>query len=311
MDLSFGPNKKISIIIPTRILNEITKNNILVFEEVFGLLNIEFEIIVVSNNPDDLNFKSARVFIDNHNNAAISRNIGISKSFVEEGIFIFLDDDIVIEKKKLNELLNCIWEDNTIAILAPYLTGFYLENNFRLNKGSRLFYSWLSGTKKNNYIDIQGKSFYSYNFSPLYSESINRAQWATGGFLIFNNFHKCSINFESDIFNSSYYLEDFFITHEFFVKGIDIKIVPIIFEHLYLYKKTRVPCKETFIKCYNTELNRLKIEYINIRRTNETILKFKSSLIVFYLYRLKALTFKNFIELFAVIYLCLWKNRKY
>lgn len=312
MDVSFGHNKNIAVIIPTRCLNEITINNTLVLKEVFSNKDIGFEIIIVSNNPDDKTVEGVNIYYDNHCNAAISRNLGLSKCKIQDGIFILLDDDIVLEPDKFNNLINDVIQKESEEILAPYLSSFYLKEDYKFNKGIAWFYSWLSGKEMKNYQDVQGKSFYSYNFSPLYMGKENLVEWATGGFLIFNNFNKDKIRFDTNIFSKFYHLEDFFITHELFVKGIRINLLPIIFTHVHLssiYKKTTF--KGYFNVCLNLEINRLKIEYINIKRTDETIWKFKVSLFLFYLYRLKALTNKNLAEFLAIIYLCLCRYRKY
>ena len=311
MDLSFGHSNNIAIIIPTRRINEITKGNIQVFQEVFSSQKKRFEIIIVSNCKDDIEIDGVNIYYDNHNNAAISRNLGLAKSKMQIGIFLLLDDDIIIETDKFISLINKLNENENEEILAPYLSSFYLKEDYKFNKGIAWFYSWLSGKNIKSYRDVQGKSFYSYNFSPLYMDKENLVEWATGGFLVFNNFNKDNIRFDTGIFSKFYQLEDFFITHELFVKGVKINLIPIIFTHVHLssiFKKTSF--KAYFTVCLNLEINRLKIEYINIERTNETIGKFKVSLFLFYFYRLKSLTIKSVAEFLAIIYLCLSRNRK-
>jgi hypothetical protein len=312
MGVSFGHKKNIVVIIPTRELNEVTKNNLYIINRVFIKYNIIFEIIIVSNCHEDCLFEGVNIYYDNNLNAAISRNLGLSKCKISEGVFIFLDDDIIIDFYKFSNLVSYIIQNNNSEILAPYLSGFFLKEDYKFSKGISWFYSWLSTKKIANYHDLQGKTFYSYNFSPLYVDNENFVEWATGGFLIFNKFNKDQIQFDTNIFGKFYHLEDFFLTHELFVKGIKIKLLPIVFTHVHLpsfYKKNTF--KYYFNLCFKMEINRLKIQFLNITRTNETIWKFKLSLFFFYLYRLKGFSKKNFAEFLAIIYLCLFRNRKY
>lgn len=306
MSLEYG-HRVISIIIPTRQINKIVLKSISIIQKCFLNKEMNYEINVISNKINDTPLKNCNIYYDNRNNAAISRNIGLTKSRFDSGIYIFIDDDIIIEEDKFNNILEYLTQTSGKYILAPYLTGYFLKQNFKFSKANKLFYSWLFGSKIEDYNGIQGKSVYAYNFSPIFKDKMNDVEWATGGFLIFNNFKREECFFEKKIFDKSYHLEDYFLTYSHFLSGIPIRMIPISFTHINLnnIKKT---LKQSFYEVYKLELNRLKIFKLHQKNSIRTILKFKISLLLFYIYRLKNLKLQNFIAFLAVLSLAIWES---
>jgi hypothetical protein len=296
-------------VFPTRKINLTMVESINTLQVCLNELNFKYEINIVSNTLNDIFVEGCNVYYDGSNNAAISRNIGILNSNIDHGDFFLIDDDIVLDKNNLFKLFQYLKVNEGTYILAPYLSGFYLNKNYKFNLGNRLFYSWIFGYKVDDYLCIQGKSVYSYNFPPIFLDKINKVDWATGGFLVFKGFDKKNCLFDLCLFRKFYFLEDYFLTYSNNLKGVQVIMLPICFTHLYLNSNDK-SIKILIYEVFNLESNRLKIFLTNKKNTNESLLKFKFSLILFYFYRLKEFKIKNIVSFFTVLYLCLFNIRK-
>ncbi|MBK8521418.1 MAG: hypothetical protein IPL54_11305 [Chitinophagaceae bacterium] len=101
MVLESGHKQTVSVVIPTRKLNEITRNNLLLLISIFKELNIEHELILVSNRATDPKIDGVNSYYDDKNNAAFSRDAGIRNCSFDKSTYFFLDDDIILENGKI------------------------------------------------------------------------------------------------------------------------------------------------------------------------------------------------------------------
>lgn len=310
MVLESGHREDICVVIPTRKLNDITLENIRLFSIYFIKKGLKFQIIVVSNNDSEKKYPNFHVYLSSIKNAAISRNLGIQNSSINTGTFIYLDDDIILDEINLNKYLELVFAENNKSILAPYITGHVIEENYRFSKLLVKYYTWISRSRVFDYNDIQGKSLYSFCFPPVFSRNFNSVEWIPGGFMTFRRFDKSDVLFDLSLFGKNYYMEDYYLSNKNFLAGIPISMLPIIFEHKINYDKFDNNFKKKFKEICRVEMNRLKIHRIRSKITKESVLRFKTILLLNYLYKLKAFRIRDFASLSAVIYLLLCNPKK-
>jgi hypothetical protein len=310
MDSKFGHRLPILVVIPTRKLNSITLNNIEIFYDYFCSKKLVGEIIVVSNSDEEDEKKSYRIIHNTRKNAAVSRNLGVKYSEIKHGLFVYLDDDIILDSLQLNSFFDYLLSSDKQEIFAPYISGLFLENNYEFGFFVKKYYSWLLNQEINKYSDIQGKSIFCFNYPPIKKSVNNSVEWIPGGFMVFRNFSKNDVYFDENIFDFSYYMEDFFLSNIHFLNGIPITVSPFVFQHQLLYDKLHSKPKVKFKEIYLTERNRMIIQRERSNYTKESMTKYKFIVALNYIYRLKGFKLENLVSLIAIIYLFVWKSRK-
>ncbi|MEK6855956.1 MAG: glycosyltransferase [Nanoarchaeota archaeon] len=127
---------KVSIIIPVKEINDYILEFVpIILKQDFK----DFEILILPDKFDKLNFAKTKVIATGHIGPAEKRDIGVKKSKGE--IIAFIDDDAYPEKGWLSEAVK-IFEDEKIGIVGgPNLTP-EKSNRFQVVSGEALT-SWL------------------------------------------------------------------------------------------------------------------------------------------------------------------------
>jgi GT2 family glycosyltransferase len=140
---------------------------------------------------------------------------------------IFSDDDIGFTDASFTEFItiaNLLSADNTAcAGFAPLLTGLYINNTFGFYSSTiyKLFYK----------SDFYGKFFSpGINIGPKRSATPYRVNWFMSGFMMFR--YEVLQNIEFDTFFMGYSVfEDVDFSYRLNNSGINLMILPLIFEH--------------------------------------------------------------------------------
>ncbi len=306
--------KIVTLVIPTRSICDVTLNNLQIISELNYFEKFDLFVVIVTNNIYDLGYEkhlkdSIKILHNEKMNAAISRNIGIENSRENTNSYIFLDDDIVFDVEKTKILFESLEFSPEKTIFAPYIEGHYIATDYMLNPVLCMYYSWIFGYTIKSYGDIQGKTAFGLTFPPLFSSDENLVQWIPGGCMIFNQFEKKEVFFDERIFCTNYQLEDFYLSHSLFLKGYEIKMIPISLNHNTSFQKKS---KYTVFKRHiSVEKNRKLIFEILKKNKSHSIFKFQVVLFMKAFYNLKNFNFDSFSLFLSTLYVILWKNRKF
>ena len=169
--------------------------------------NISFEIIISVNRCDDITVESLKQYsnkikiIDNGENLGFAKANNIALKKVNSEFVLFLNPDIVLKEKSINELLKEIKKDKEIGLLSPKL----IDENGRLQKTviykkySPLYlileYFFIFN------IPLIKKLFYSFYYSENDYNTIQHPVAISGAFMLFRyNIIKELNGFDEDFF---------------------------------------------------------------------------------------------------------------
>ena len=294
----------LSIIIPhlkgKTILNEC-------IQSIYDTLDsIEYELIIVNNNCQDNSIEyiakkfSQCKIIDSNINLGYAGGCNLGAKNASGKYLLFLNDDTIITKNCISELINTIEKNNNISSVQPKIKNYFEKNYFDYAGGCGGYIDYLG------YPFVKGRLFDTIEKDTGQYDKETKIFWASGtGFLTSSDVFRKIKGFDESLFA---HMEEIDYHWKCLMLGYDIYIQP----NAVLYHKggQTLPYgsfKKIFLNHRNSMIlfitNNLKLSLINLIKR----ITLEKLTIIFYALKL------NIKGSFAVLLANLWLiiNLKY